>query len=296
MTPIQDIIAKHNRPLEPIPTDHPPRLKPLGDVQAVLFDIYGTLFVSGSGDIGVAQKVAKHEAFNASLAAIGVDASNVGEAGPERLLEMIHKSHEESRKSGIEYPEVVIEDIWAATIASLVEEGLLDTSANDADMQQLAVYYEVRTNPVWPMPDLVVTLDGLSAAGITLGIISNAQFFTPELFPALLGRTLDDLGFDRDLCFYSFSAGEAKPGQGMYRRAAEQLARRDIAPANTLYVGNDMLNDIAPAAALGFHTALFAGDARSLRMREGDARVADTRSDVVITNLASLHKRVGGDM
>ena len=41
------------RPLDPIPTqlDADGRLE--HDIQCVLFDIYGTLFVSGSGDVGV---------------------------------------------------------------------------------------------------------------------------------------------------------------------------------------------------------------------------------------------------
>jgi putative hydrolase of the HAD superfamily len=55
-----------------------------------------------------------------------------------------------------------------------------------------------------------------------------------------------------------------------------------------LYVGNDMLHDVLPAAAMGFRTALFAGDRRSLRRREGDARVASVTPDVVVLQLRDL--------
>ena len=61
-----------------------------------------------------------------------------------------------------------------------------------------------------------------------------------------------------------------------------------ISAAEALYVGNDMLNDITPAHALGFRTALFAGDARSLRLRENDERVAGIEPDLVLTDLAQI--------
>ena len=38
----------------------------------------------------------------------------------------------------------------------------------------------------------------------------------------------------------------------------EQLAEEGIAAREVLYVGNDMLNDVAAASAVGFRTALFA--------------------------------------
>ena len=49
-----------------------------------------------------------------------------------------------------------------------------------------------------------------------------------------------------------------------------------------------MLNDILPATKCGFRTALFAGDARSLRLRDQDSRVADITPDIIATDLAQL--------
>ena len=53
------------------------------------------------------------------------------------------------------------------------------------------------------------------------------------------------------------------------RRACRQ---RGFPAERVLFVGNDMLNDVAAAAAVGLRTALFAGDQRSLRLREKDPR------------------------
>jgi len=50
-------ISKHIIPLSPIPTNVPPEGKLHGKIGVVLFDIYGTLFISGSGDIGIAKSI-----------------------------------------------------------------------------------------------------------------------------------------------------------------------------------------------------------------------------------------------
>ncbi|MCL1812348.1 MAG: hypothetical protein FWG29_02365, partial [Treponema sp.] len=57
-----------------------------------------------------------------------------------------------------------------------------------------------------------------------------------------------------------------------------------------LYIGNDMKNDITGAAGEGFTTALFAGDRRSLRLREDDPACAGKRPDMVLRDLQTLEK------
>ena len=67
-----------------------------------------------------------------------------------------------------------------------------------------------------------------------------------------------------------------------------------LGPAEVLAVGNDMLNDVLPARETGFRTALFAGDARSLRLREGDPRLDVFSPDLVLTDLDQLPECLGG--
>ena len=76
----------------------------------------------------------------------------------------------------------------------------------------------------------------------------------------------------------------------LFNAAAEVLSAYGIGPPEVLYVGNDMLNDILPASSVGFRTALFAGDARSLRRRQGDGRVARIVPDLVLTRLSQLQE------
>jgi len=61
-----------------------------------------------------------------------------------------------------------------------------------------------------------------------------------------------------------------------------------ISAHSVLYIGNDMLNDIYPAKKAGFRTALFAGDARSLRLRENDPKCKDLSADIIITDLIQI--------
>jgi putative hydrolase of the HAD superfamily len=74
----------------------------------------------------------------------------------------------------------------------------------------------------------------------------------------------------------------------LFQTAAQKLKERGILPPHVLYIGNDMLNDIYPAKATGFQTALFAGDRRSLRLRADDPRCKHLNADLVITDLDQL--------
>ena len=74
----------------------------------------------------------------------------------------------------------------------------------------------------------------------------------------------------------------------MFRDVLTRLAERGIEPGQTLYVGNDMRNDVLTAARSGCRTALFAGDRRSLRLRGDDPDCRGLRPDLVITEWTQL--------
>ena len=74
----------------------------------------------------------------------------------------------------------------------------------------------------------------------------------------------------------------------MFEAAAKNLRNMDISAHSALYIGNDMLNDIYPAKMLGFKTALFAGDARSLRLRENHPKCQNLSADMLITDLVQV--------
>jgi putative hydrolase of the HAD superfamily len=270
-------VQKYLRRLVPLPTS----LKPKGvlkeEIKCVLFDIYGTLFVSGSGDISLADKKSLQiEKINRLLTKYSIRKS------PKILLNEFYRAiearHRELRDRGIEFPEVKIDQIWMKVL----------TTDDTTVVRQFAVEFELIVNPVSPMPNLEKMLSACRNRSQLMGIISNAQFYTAYLFKWFLGSDLNDLGFDPEFVVYSYRFEIAKPSAMLFQIAAQKLKERGILPHRVLYIGNDMLNDIYPAKATGFQTALFAGDRRSLRLRADDPRCKDLSADLVITDLGQL--------
>ncbi|NUQ61414.1 MAG: HAD family hydrolase [Pirellulales bacterium] len=284
-----EILKRQSKPISPTPTAEKPRLPLLEGVRAVLFDVYGTLFTSGSGEVGTARPATCETAFAGALAAVRISTTLSPADGLELLVGRIEQLHMEARRKGIEHPEVDIIEVWRFVVGQLAGKGTDEhETAARVDLRQLAVEFEARANPVWPMPGLTDCLRQLRSRRLAMGIISNAQFYTRELFPALLGHRAEAWGFNPALQYYSYEYGLAKPGTEMFRMAADTLAARGIEPAEVLYIGNDMLHDVVPAVRLGFRPGLFAGDARSLRRRDGDPRVDGIEPEVVLTALSDL--------
>jgi putative hydrolase of the HAD superfamily len=234
------------RPLSPLPTG----LQPSGSlrlpVRAVLFDIYGTLFVSRAGGDPALRERAARRALRRLLGREDLFA---------RYRERIAEEHRRLRLNGKPHPEIRIERIWQEVLGL---RSLLAAS-------RFAVEYELLADPVWPMPGMEKVLAGLRAEGVLLGTISNAQFLTPLLFPALCGATMRKLGFLPDLVFLSYLEGAAKPSPALFAKACAALERRGIPPDQALFIGNDLASDLNPAHSAGLQTGLFAGDCRSLR-------------------------------
>ena len=256
-----EIIRKLSRPSKPLPSDLQPVLPPISGIKAVVFDIYGTLFSSSCGDL---QSSPGRHAENLLLSILR-DYEITPPSGPTplttRLHDLIKREHEEAQAKGNPFPEIEIRNLWGKLLG--LPPGPM--------IESIALRYECGVNPVWPMPGAGDLLSRLRHEGLALGLISNAQFYSPMLFPALLGLNLPEFGFASDLCIYSYQHGIAKPDPGLYEILRVRLKQHGIEPGETLYLGNDALKDIDPAARLGFHTALFAGDSRSLRLhRERD--------------------------
>jgi putative hydrolase of the HAD superfamily len=280
-----NLIQRHSRPLEPLPTQTEAVLAPLAPIRSVVFDVYGTLIISGSGDISLARAENRSPALIEALGEAGFTVRDPERDPASTLLQMIDLHRERLRARGTEFPEVRIEEVWEEWIGRARVEGWL---AGSGSLLEAIVGYECRVNPCWPMPGLLPVLATLAERRISVGIVSNAQFYTPLLFPALTGRELPALGFSDSRTVWSYQEREGKPSRFLYRKLAGKLADEGLQPHETLYVGNDLLNDIYPARHEGFRTALFAGDQRSLRLRPEDPRCRDLRPDATLKHLGQV--------
>jgi putative hydrolase of the HAD superfamily len=284
-------IRELSRPLEPLPTGVEPMLRVFRGIRAVLFDVYGTLFVSAAGGSTPDAESAGPctgflaEAFEALQLPNPVGAAR----SAERVLETITRErHDQARAAGVDFPEVEIVSVFQELLRRLSSPTRARLPSDHGTAELLALEYELRRNPTWPMPAAGATLAALKDRGLLLGIVSNAQFYTPWLFPAHLGANLGTLGFVPALCAWSYRCGCAKPSPSLFLPPLRELQRRGVPPAATLVVGNDRRNDVDPASGLGCRTALFAGDARSYRPRGHDPAPDDPRADLLLTALPQL--------
>ena len=284
---LTNLYKELNSPLDPIPTALEAKLTKLEDIRAVIFDIYGTLVVSGTGDISIAQTIDKETELRALLESMGLTIDPSLRL-TDRFYALIKADHAASKANGAHYPEVDILDIWSHFFSDLQTEGHIDQSPAGEALQEMAIRFECAVNPVWLMPGVEPLLSSLRASEHALGIVSNAQFYTPIMLEGFTHQSLTQLGFQSDLSVWSYKERLGKPSVELFEKLNAELERHGIQPGQALYVGNDMLNDIWTATEAGLKTALFAGDERSLRLRESDDRCRDLEPDVILTDLSQL--------
>ena len=264
-------------PMAPLPTHLSPKGKLRKSLHCLLCDIYGTLFISGSGDLLVGkQQKTPSRGIDELLARYQL------QMPPTTLIHCLHAAiqaeHQKAQAVGIDYPEIQIEKLWSDILPF----------KNAERIRAFAVEFEMIMNPVWPMPGLNELIRTCQKNGLRLGIISNAQFFTAYLFEWFLGKDLQALGFDPHLIFYSYQHARAKPSRFLFQLAVKNLRHAGVSLDRVAYIGNDVRNDIVPAREVGFQTILFAGDARSLRMRKDDPACQNVDPDLRITHLNQL--------
>jgi putative hydrolase of the HAD superfamily len=138
----------------------------------------------------------------------------------------------------VEYPELVRR--------LLGEEGI---EVSDAELD---AFLEAEHDAWQPARMLASTthalLEALRDRRLKVGLVSNA--FDP---PSLLHRDLEQLGVAQrlDAAVFSSEVGWRKPHPAIFERALEAVG---VDPAETLFVGDTLVTDIAGAAALGMHT------------------------------------------
>ncbi|MEX0660891.1 MAG: HAD family hydrolase [Balneolaceae bacterium] len=278
--------------LHPIATETKPKLKYLRGVKAVIFDFYGTLFISGVGDIGIDDGQSDDTLLKTAMEHSGINIihSTAGKRGYEIYGQVIDSYIQKIKKTGIPFPEPDIRNVWHDVLSQMHAEELISTNITSNHAELMSVEFEARMNPVWPMSDLHEILDGIKEKGCKLGIISNSQFYTPIALEALTKKSLSEMGFETELLHWSFEESRKKPGLKFYELFLEKAKRNspELQAENYLYVGNDMLKDVYPANKLGMKTALFAGDQRSLKWRKDDERCANLQPDIVVTELKQI--------
>ena len=274
----------HNRRL--IPVKLHPRLQALPAIRAVLFDVYGTLVDSGIDP----SRPFSRRIFNCQIknalrqAGLNPCDPQAGLSISDALQERITHVHLLARSHGIDYPEVDIRNIWKQVLTTSIQRGWITGTVNANVITRVALEFEGVQNPVMLMPGVKTALALLRQRGIKMGIVSNAQFYTPLILQVLFGASLARIGFDRPLCIWSYRLGRAKPSSDLLNLALKRIRQKYcLKPREVLVIGNDWNNDLVPARWAGCRTALLAGSKRSFpHLRNTD------RPDLLLTHWSQL--------
>jgi putative hydrolase of the HAD superfamily len=284
-------------PMLPVPTGMDPFLSAAFPLKAFVFDVYGTLLISDSGDIEESIISAGNLKKAMELSNIRVPGDTKQQEGTlnkilDEFVREIKEFHNRHRSTERPYPEIDIQHVWETILMRNYSKGRVQLDGNHC-IRCMTFVFEILSNPLYPMPGMKEIIKELSSRRIPLGIVSNAQFYTPVVLNYFLSDRLAEEDrvdyFDPDLTIFSYKYKRSKPDLFLFQTLASALEKKyGFYPGDVLFIGNDMQKDVYAGHITGFRTALFAGDRKSLRLREDIDPVRNTHPDYIITDLRQL--------
>ncbi len=265
---LREIIAAHQAAPAVRPSTAAPALNRLSGVKAVLFDVYGTLLLSERNNPGPDGRPDKATLERLKTFAVKYGIALEAERLVPAFLDLIDTTNKTAAARGVGVPEVNVIHIWHRLLGG----------GDYRTLKRLALEFEMIVHRCRPAGDLAALFAFLRSKDIRLGIVSNAQFYTAHILEYWLGRPLTEAGFDKKLILYSYIYRHAKPSAKLFRKAVTRVTQRGLHPAQVLFAGDSLENDIQPAGRAGFQTALFCGSAATVRP------AADLRIDAVLTD------------
>lgn len=285
--------------MTPTPTVLKPYYQPDPSIKACVFDIYGTILISASGDID--ESVISTENLKVALEAADIKLVGTGEEVKSILAEMLDsfkkdiiRFHQAESSEDKPYPEIDILKIWENIIVENENRNRLILDGLPC-IKCFTFVFEVLSNRIYPMPGMKEVINDLDKKGIPLGIVSNAQFYTPVILNFFMQGDISEAEhvppFDADLTIFSYKHQRSKPDTYLFELLKLQCQQKyGLYADEILFIGNDMFRDIYPARLAGLKTALFAGDVRSLRLREDKPEMRKITPDYIITDLYQVLK------
>ncbi len=227
----------------------------LNNPRVILFDIYDTLLASSVGDLEAQTELkSAPDSFVKTSVKFGLS-SSIGERWHELFFKKIAEEHSRCSRLGIGRGEVVIEKIWQDILSETVEE----KKASRLSVKEIALYRELIANPVRPFHGIVELWRFLKETSISIGIVSNAQFYTLPILSWVLNLDLSCY-LHYDFVILSYKLGFAKPDPHFFRYVETKILRAGLKPQDVWIVGNDLENDIKASKPFGFVPIFFVGN------------------------------------
>lgn len=236
-----------------------------GRVRAILFDFGHTLV-----DFQRTQEAlhAAYEQIRARIEAVAymevpelLDLVDRVAGGVDRLVE---QSYEERRLQELDQAQLLRDSF--ATIGFDLPDDVLEHIVH--------LDHSAYSNSLTVTPEVMAALEELRERGYRMGLVSNLS-----LRPALVREDLDRLGLARFLeaTVFSSEIGFRKPDPRIFQTALERLGSD---PADTVFIGDRLQDDISGARAVGMRAV----QTRQFRQEENP----DVEPDAVIDHLREL--------
>ncbi|MCY2962712.1 MAG: HAD family hydrolase [Planctomycetota bacterium] len=295
-------------PPAPVPAKATPYLKPLPEVRAVLWNVYGTLLTISDGQLLhlVDDPLRMEVALDKTVQEFNMWNSMYRKPGaPWELMFQQYKPLVEDfrltakvRKG--EHPEVDSAAVWKKLVERLLEKkhswdqsiygGLDDYAA------KIAFFYHSALQGVAATPHAREALHESNEAGLLQGIVGEGQCFTLTQASRVLdpGRsTLLSRCLTSGCVSLSSELGVQPPSERLFQPCLDVLREFGVGSGEILYVSSRLAEDLAPAKQLGMRTALYAGDKNSLRATGTQVRDPELKPDRILTDLAQIRQIAG---
>ena len=297
------------KPPVPVPIDADPYIKPLPEIRAVSWCVYGTLLQIHDGrlhhqhpqvlrmQVALQKTIEEFHMWNAMSRKPG----QPWEYMLTQYTKLVDEARLQATKRKGDQTEVDSVKIWHKLVDRLLQNEYEVDHSLYSDVDDLALkvacFFHSMLQGTTATQGATEVLGRIRQAGLKQGLIDDAQSFTFAQLQHELQKVDPNLSLgaliNADLVVMSYRWAIRKPSPSLYAVAAEQYRNAGIEPASVLYVSHRLHDDLAIAKKAGFRTALFAGDEKVCEVSIDDLRNPEIKPDRLLTELSQICEIVG---
>jgi FMN phosphatase YigB (HAD superfamily) len=199
------------------------------------------------------------------------------------------------------YPEASVDRLWEAFVKRLLQKDYTFDAGFFGSLNEysrkVAYFFHASLQGVAAQPGAIDALRSVAGHGLRQGLLGNGQCFSAVQLQRALADQDAEIEFHQvihpDLITLSYEVRGRQPSERLYRQALGRLSEHGVKPDQVLHVGSRVVLDVIPAKRLGMKTALFAGDRSSLQATAEQLKDANSRPDVLLTELTQVTEVVG---
>ncbi|HVJ67813.1 MAG TPA: HAD family hydrolase [Caulifigura sp.] len=297
------------KPPTPVPIDADPYTKPIPEIRAVSWCVYGTLLHIHDGQLMHLhpQVLRMQVALQKTIDEFHMWNSMSRKPGQpwEYMLQQYSKLIEEARLAGTkrkgDTPEIDSSKVWLKLVERLIKNEYTYDESTYGDVDSLAVkvayFFHAMLQGISATESAPTALQRIAQGGLKQGLIDDGQAFTFAQLQHCLQKIDPNMALggviNADLVAMSYRFGIRKPSPSLYAVAAEQYRNAGIEPSHVLYVSHRLHDDLAIAKKFGFRTALYAGDEKVCDVDGNDLRNPEIKPDRLLTDLNQVAEVVG---